>query len=103
MLTRAFHAYFSAIIRGFARQFAFASRRPFPLNRVSNAGLNRRVAQRLKRSPRGAAPPTFQNRTWIRLSLDRQRNRQAAALFANQLEGLPVYQGDVCFNTHIES
>ena len=103
MLTRAFHAYFSAIIRGVAQQFAFASRRPFPLNRMSNARLNRRVAQRLKRSSRGAAPPTFQNGAWIRLGLDRQRNREAAALFANQLEGLPVHQGDVRFNTHIES
>ena len=68
---------------------------------MPNARLNGRIAQRLKRSSRRAAPPTFQNGTWIRLGLDRQRNRQAAALFANRLEGLPVNQGDARFKTHV--
>jgi hypothetical protein len=75
---------------------------PHPLHRMPNARLNGRVAQRLKRSPRRAAPPAFQDGTWIRLGLDRQRNRQAAALFANQLECLATHQGDARFNSHVK-
>jgi hypothetical protein len=69
---------------------------------MSNARLNWGVAQRLKRSSRGAAPPAFQNGTWIRLGLGRQRDRQAAALFANQLECLASHQADARFDTHVE-
>jgi hypothetical protein len=40
MLTRAFHAYFSAIIRGFARQFAFASSAAMPSTADNHIGLS---------------------------------------------------------------
>jgi hypothetical protein len=69
---------------------------------MPNARLNGRIAQRLKRPSRRAAAPAFQNGAWIRLGLDRQRNRQAAALFANQLECLATHQCDARFNTHVE-
>jgi len=77
-------------------------RRPLQLHHVLNARLDRRVAERLQRSSRKPAPPTFQDQARIRLGFDRQRHREAAALLANRLEGLPVRQGDVRFKTHVE-
>ncbi|MEH2535955.1 hypothetical protein V1277_004746 [Bradyrhizobium sp. AZCC 1588] len=77
--------------------------RPFPLRRMPNSCMDGRVAQRLKRSSRRAAPPAFQNGIRVRPSLDRQRNGQAAALFANRLECLPVLQGDARLNIHTKS
>jgi hypothetical protein len=63
---------------------------------------DRRLAQRLQSSSWRAAPATLQDGTWIRPGFDRQRNGQTAALFADQLESLPLHRGDVRLNIHVD-
>src|SRR5436190_2768631 len=52
---------------------------------------NRPVAQRLQRSAVRSAAPAFQNGLRIGIGIDWQRDRQATAAFANELEDFAVH------------